>query len=161
MTMATRIGVLERGRLHQVGSAQELYTRPRNRFVAEFMGAMNWVPARAKPARTGEPLLLETPLGTFQASLPPPSSDPEREFTMGFRPSAANVSAGEGSNRIGCEILETQYVGSHQQLTVLARGTGDARAQFRFKIMEPNPLQIRRPGDRIEIRVAPEQIMVL
>ena len=161
MTMATRIGLLERGRLHQVGSAQELYMRPRNRFVAEFMGAMNWVPARVRPGREGEPPLLKTPLGFFRMSSPGPSAEPERELSMGFRPSAVSLSAGDGSNAIGCEILESQYAGSHQQLTVLARGREDPRAQFRFKVLEPNPLQIRRPGDRIEIRVAPEQIIVI
>jgi len=39
MTMADRIVVLNHGKIEQVGSPQELYERPANRFVAEFIGA--------------------------------------------------------------------------------------------------------------------------
>jgi len=43
MTMASRIAVMDQGRLQQVGSPQELYDEPANRFVAGFIGspAMN------------------------------------------------------------------------------------------------------------------------
>jgi multiple sugar transport system ATP-binding protein len=39
MTMGGRIAVMDRGRLQQVGSPQDVYTRPANRFVAEFIGS--------------------------------------------------------------------------------------------------------------------------
>jgi multiple sugar transport system ATP-binding protein len=39
MTMADRIVVLNHGKIEQVGSPEELYERPANRFVAEFIGA--------------------------------------------------------------------------------------------------------------------------
>src|SRR5512142_2664758 len=44
MTMGTRIAVMNEGRLQQVGTPQELYDRPINRFVAGFIGspAMNF-----------------------------------------------------------------------------------------------------------------------
>jgi iron(III) transport system ATP-binding protein len=41
MQMADRILVMNRGRIEQVGTAAELYYRPANRFVAEFLGQMN------------------------------------------------------------------------------------------------------------------------
>jgi multiple sugar transport system ATP-binding protein len=48
MTLADRIVVLEDGRVAQIGSPDELYTRPANMFVAGFIGtpAMNFVPVR-------------------------------------------------------------------------------------------------------------------
>ena len=47
MTMGHRIAVMEAGVLQQVGTPEELYTNPRNTFVAGFIGspAMNLVPA--------------------------------------------------------------------------------------------------------------------
>ncbi len=39
MTMATRIAVMEAGRLHQVGSPQEVYDQPVDLFVARFLGS--------------------------------------------------------------------------------------------------------------------------
>lgn len=41
MTMADRIGLMQRGRLVQVGTPEEVYDRPRTRFAAEFLGQVN------------------------------------------------------------------------------------------------------------------------
>ncbi len=41
LTMSDRIGVMERGRLAQVGSPQEIYARPANSYVADFVGEAN------------------------------------------------------------------------------------------------------------------------
>jgi ABC-type Fe3+/spermidine/putrescine transport system ATPase subunit len=38
-----RIGVLNRGRLEQLGTPEEIYSRPRTAFVASFMGKINWL----------------------------------------------------------------------------------------------------------------------
>ncbi len=43
LSMSDRIAVMNGGRLEQVGTPEDIYLRPRTRFVAEFMGAMNWV----------------------------------------------------------------------------------------------------------------------
>lgn len=49
MTMADRIAVMSEGRLQQLGTPDDIYTRPANRFVAEFVGSppMNFIPATA------------------------------------------------------------------------------------------------------------------
>jgi len=44
LTMADRIVVMRAGRIEQVGSGRELYGRPANRFVAEFIGRLNILP---------------------------------------------------------------------------------------------------------------------
>ena len=44
MSMSDRIAVLERGVLRQVSTPEELYERPANQFVAEFIGQCNWLP---------------------------------------------------------------------------------------------------------------------
>ncbi len=52
MTMANRIGVIEAGRLIQVGSPREIYTEPHNIYVATRLGqpAINLIPAGLIPA---------------------------------------------------------------------------------------------------------------
>ena len=49
MTMGDRIAVMNHGRLEQVGTPEELYERPANRFVAGFIGspAMSFAPVTA------------------------------------------------------------------------------------------------------------------
>ena len=47
LTMSDRIGVMSAGKLQQVGTAKDIYTRPVNRFVASFIGETNFLPATA------------------------------------------------------------------------------------------------------------------
>jgi ABC-type sugar transport system ATPase subunit len=55
MTMATRIAVLDRGRLQQVGRPQEVYDRPANAFVARFVGTPPMNVIDGASALTGSP----------------------------------------------------------------------------------------------------------
>jgi ABC-type Fe3+/spermidine/putrescine transport system ATPase subunit len=43
LSLSDRIAVMNEGRLEQVGTPQEVYLRPATRFVAVFLGAVNWV----------------------------------------------------------------------------------------------------------------------
>ena len=43
LSISDRIAVMNRGRIEQVGTPQEIYCSPRTRFVAGFMGGMNWI----------------------------------------------------------------------------------------------------------------------
>lgn len=57
MFLSDRIGILRDGRLEQVGTPEEIYRRPRTRFVASFIGLANFVP--------GTPELLVRPENTL------------------------------------------------------------------------------------------------
>jgi ABC-type Fe3+/spermidine/putrescine transport system ATPase subunit len=43
LSLSDRIAVMHRGRIEQTGTPQEVYFKPRTRFVAGFLGALNWV----------------------------------------------------------------------------------------------------------------------
>lgn len=43
LSMSDQIAVMNAGALEQVGSPRDIYGRPRTRFVADFLGAMNWI----------------------------------------------------------------------------------------------------------------------
>ena len=47
LVMADRAAVMDAGSLVQTGTPHELYETPRNRFVADFIGVMNFIPGRA------------------------------------------------------------------------------------------------------------------
>jgi putative spermidine/putrescine transport system ATP-binding protein len=53
MTMSDRIAVFCNGKLEQVGSPLDVYNRPANRFVGEFVGDSNFFAGRADPSRPG------------------------------------------------------------------------------------------------------------
>jgi spermidine/putrescine transport system ATP-binding protein len=42
LSLSDRMAVMNRGRIEQIGTPQEIYLRPHTRFVAGFLGAMNW-----------------------------------------------------------------------------------------------------------------------
>jgi len=88
MTMGTRIAVMNEGRLQQVGSPQELYDRPINRFVAGFIGspAMNF--ATVEVTGTGDSVVLQG--SNVSVPLPPQFRESigatGRQLIVGFRP---------------------------------------------------------------------------
>ncbi len=43
LSLSDRIAVMNQGRIEQIGTPQEVYLRPRTRFVAGFLGAVNWI----------------------------------------------------------------------------------------------------------------------
>lgn len=64
MAVSDRIGVMEGGVLLQVGTPEEVYEKPQTRFVAEFLGVANLIPAfRSGPG-------VRTPFGFFPLKVP-------------------------------------------------------------------------------------------
>jgi spermidine/putrescine transport system ATP-binding protein len=52
LTMSDRIGVMNDGRLLQVGNAHDIYEKPESRFVADFIGDINLIEAEITGARS-------------------------------------------------------------------------------------------------------------
>ncbi|MEZ5796534.1 MAG: ABC transporter ATP-binding protein [Paracoccaceae bacterium] len=74
LTMSDRIVVMRAGRIEQIGTPREIYRRPGNRFVAEFIGETNLFPvtidrveAGRAVGRTAEGLEFLLPAGTARA----------------------------------------------------------------------------------------------
>jgi multiple sugar transport system ATP-binding protein len=95
MTLGDQIAVLDRGRLQQVGTPEELYFSPANRFVAGFIGSPSMNFAEAK-LRAGEPLSLDVAGQTW--SLPGALerwsalvSYVDRVVVLGLRPDAFSL----------------------------------------------------------------------
>jgi putative spermidine/putrescine transport system ATP-binding protein len=63
LTMSDRVALMNRGRIEQLGDARELYERPVNPFVAEFLGESNIVAGRVAPAADGQHAWLTTRAG--------------------------------------------------------------------------------------------------
>ena len=55
MTVADRIGVMDRGRLVQVATPAEIYEQPNSRWVADFIGDVNLIEGRVIAAGAGTP----------------------------------------------------------------------------------------------------------
>ncbi|WP_158746398.1 ABC transporter ATP-binding protein [Acidisphaera sp. L21] len=106
LSMATRIGLLEQGRLAQVGTPTEIYERPVSRSVAAFMGAANILPATVR-----EPGMLDLPsLGVVaQADTRGMTGD----IHLALRPERLRVSRASagGPNSVAGVVAESAYRG--------------------------------------------------
>lgn len=108
MTMADRIVVMSEGRIQQIGTPEEIYSAPRNMFVAEFIGtpSMNMIGgvievangvAQFRPENGGAVVRLS---GDWQGPLP-------ANATLGIRPEAIAVGpSGNGGAEGVIELVE-------------------------------------------------------
>jgi multiple sugar transport system ATP-binding protein len=118
MTMGHRIAVLRRGVLQQLGSTEELYTRPANLFVATFIGspAMNVVPARATAGERGVELRAEgisLRLTADRAHALSVNGAPE--LLVGFRPehlALVDEVAGDEAGRVELPVRLVEPLGA-------------------------------------------------
>jgi putrescine transport system ATP-binding protein len=58
LSMASRVGVMNRGRLVQIGTPTEIYERPGSRFVADFVGEVNLFEGELTGQSDGQALAL-------------------------------------------------------------------------------------------------------
>ncbi|TGP24114.1 MULTISPECIES: sn-glycerol-3-phosphate ABC transporter ATP-binding protein UgpC [unclassified Mesorhizobium] len=95
MTLADRIVVLKEGVVEQVGTPMELYKRPGNLFVAQFIGspAMNILPAKIEKA--GNPTVVSH-VGDRKATVPiaTPASANGAAVSFGVRPEDLAIATG-------------------------------------------------------------------
>ena len=62
LTMSDRIAVMSRGKVLQMGSAVEIYERPINRFVADFIGELNFLDGKVKSVKKGDQAIVRIPV---------------------------------------------------------------------------------------------------
>jgi multiple sugar transport system ATP-binding protein len=125
MTMATRIAVLDRGVLQQLGTPAELYARPANLFVAGFIGspAMNFFEAQV--AREDGNLMLDA--GSFRIPAPGAVDAYEgRSVTLGIRPEdihdPAYLPPGIKTSAVEASVDVVEAMGSETYLHLVAGG---------------------------------------
>jgi multiple sugar transport system ATP-binding protein len=114
MTMADTIVVLREGAVEQVGPPVELYERPRNRFVALFLGApqMNMLAATVTGvAPSGLTLSLDQGRAVIEAAVNCEPRDPGAALSLGVRPEHLTPSDEGLRVRVdACEILGAETI---------------------------------------------------
>jgi multiple sugar transport system ATP-binding protein len=118
MTMADKIVVLQGGRVEQIGSPLELYDRPRNIFVAGFLGspAMNFLEGTLE-AGSGPSLALA---GGARVKLSQaPGNSAGRPLTLGIRPEDISLGGDEGVDAV-VKVIEP--TGSETHVAVEIEG---------------------------------------
>jgi ABC-type Fe3+/spermidine/putrescine transport system ATPase subunit len=95
LALSDRVAIMNRGRLEQVGSPEEIYGQPRSRFVAEFVGLSNFLEARVE-AVEGDTMVVA--LGGRPVTLAAlPGAAPGARVWLFVRPSEVELAPPDGS----------------------------------------------------------------
>jgi multiple sugar transport system ATP-binding protein len=156
MTLGDRIVVMRDGLVQQVGSPLELYRRPRNKFVAGFIGspAMNFFEVAVEAM--GDKLVARAPgieialTGAVGQRLKPYVG---RSVTVGVRPEHIALGERQAADDITLEVpvLVTEQLGSEQLLDVRL-----GAALLRVAAVDPT-LTIRS-GEAVRLSIGIEQV---
>ena len=149
MTMATRLAVMDRGRLAQVGTPAEVYEAPDSRFVAEFLGAANILEGTVAVAAV-EGLRISA---AGMEILAPGSAPPGSRVAIAIRPERLRISrnaVADGTpNQARGTLRGVAYRGEGFTFHVALDGGGELR------VSQPNQRPVSErpvaPGDAVSV----------
>lgn len=154
LSMADRLVVLRKGRVQQVGTPEELHTRPRNWHVADFMGFRNLVPARVAEVRDDHVVVIAS--GLRLVATPMVALSPGEEVVVGVRPedltvvTGAAAAADSGATTLDAVVEVVEYQG--RELAVEARTAQGVRLHVRTA-------ERLAPGDAVSLAVSPRALL--
>ncbi len=149
LTLSDSIAVFNQGRVLQVGAPKELYERPANRFVADFIGINNLIDGTVRSLDAPQRRLhVETALGPMSALLDERLREGER-CVLCVRPENASVAgqAGRESNRVRGKVSFAAYLGNILRYDV-DLGTG---VVFKADVRDPWHHELLPPGTAVEV----------
>ena len=149
LSLADRIAVMNAGLLQQVGTAEAVYDRPANVFVADFVGEprMNLLPATVRPLPGGDAAVLlaeETRL-----TLPGAGGLGERAVTLGIRPQDLQVGRPDAPGAVAATVFAFEPLQEIGRLTVVLPGVA-ARL-----VVETHHAYWAAGGDAVGLRFDP------
>ncbi|MFI6641971.1 ABC transporter ATP-binding protein [Streptomyces sp. NPDC050504] len=145
LTLADRIAVMDKARLRDCGTPQELYRRPRTEFTASFVGNANLLPVKVSPAGVSlDGTELDVPVSDGVAA--------GAAATLCVRPHL--VGLGEGPNALRGTVAEVQWRGATHRLYVDVAGH---RVMADVRELRETPAL----GDAVTLHFAPEDGVLL
>lgn len=153
MTLADRIVVFNAGRVQQVGTPLELYERPRNLFVAGFLGApkMNVLPVKLS-STAHVTLNADTVVKTLADTS---SSSVGATLTLGIRPEHLRLAQPEDEGKVTAQVVLVEHLGD--QMLVYLRLAGVAEEVCMKLSGQAARLHY---GDQVTVAFPPEHCML-
>jgi len=167
MTVASRIGVMDAGRLEQVASPRELYEAPASRRIAEFIGEVNLFDGEVESHELNRLTIATRDAGTIVAA-EPRNPVTKTSVSVAIRPEkvklsrrgpAADTSASQSLNRLEGVVSEVSYLGGLTSYKVKL----DSGAVVRSSMANTTRIDIDAYGlsQRVVVWFTPDDCMVL
>ena len=151
LAVSDKIVVMNKGRIAQAGTPADLYERPADAFVADFIGSANLVPAEIL-ARDKKGMLT-VGLGKSKLKVKANGVDGDKVFLV-IRPSGVILDdKAEEGRGVPAKIERATYLGSHWEYTIEAAGQS---------IFVVQPIGKRfAPGAKVQMRLDLAQLAVV
>jgi putative spermidine/putrescine transport system ATP-binding protein/putrescine transport system ATP-binding protein len=151
MSLGERVFIMNRGRIVQQGTPDDIYARPQSRFVAEFMGRSNWFAGTLRNAAT-----FQSTCGlTLQVA--PGSATGAHDLCV--RPESVDLlpeSTDAGPNRMPGRVVDVALLGAVRQIVVALHGGQQVL------VAQPNRAHTGCvPGQPVVIGFAPDACMLV
>ncbi|MCC5623848.1 ABC transporter ATP-binding protein [Nostoc sp. CHAB 5715] len=157
MTMGDRIAIMSEGKIQQVASPLELYNRPANLFVAEFIGSppMNFIPVEFHA-----PQLITH--SQFRFTLPEVWGRALQKYNrktliLGIRPEHLNLSMPATKN-LPVQVDLVENLGNDSFLSVKIAEPGSQRATTNYLQVRIPPDRFVQAGEQLWLSLTPEKI---
>jgi iron(III) transport system ATP-binding protein len=158
LTMADRVVIMSGGRLIQNAPPQQVYHRPVDAFVADFIGAMNFLGEGAADG-DGSVELAGTTLNASQAA----EYDQDDRVLTAIRPEDVRLHAESGPNRLSSVVRFVEFRGSFYrvrcELEALRDGRGEAVMEVDVQPMVLESLSAA-VGDVLHVELPPDRILL-
>ena len=162
MTMSDRIAVMSKGKVQQMGTPVEIYERPANKFVADFIGESNFFDGRIKSLSKEEAVVSIPELNAEVTGIPvSPGLVNGEEITVSIRPEKVLISEKPmNQNTFKGKVTNTVYIGTDTHVYVDLMGK-------RVKVFEQNRISRLDPGSfyavgqDVNLVMMPENVLVL
>ncbi len=149
LSMSDRIVVMNNGRIQQIGSPDEIYSKPSNTFVASFIGTppMNLIPCRVVDGKT-----LECPgfKYVFENEIAEKILREHNEIYFGIRPEDIMITSKENSDAEAV-ILVVEPIGRDLVVTI------QLGEEHTIKLLAPPSINLK-PGEKIYLKFKKEKI---
>ena len=148
LTMSDRIAVFNDGEIQQLATPGDLYERPANSFVAQFIGENNKIRGRVV-AMNGESCRVEVEGGGHVEALPVAVSSIGVPTTLSLRPERVRIGPVNGacSNVFSARVEELIYLGDHTRV----RATVCGSSEFVIKVPNSEGVPDLQPGATISV----------
>ncbi len=115
LSMADRIAVMNEGRIEQIGTPREIYSSPKSRFTATFLGRMNAISGKVVRKIASGEVVVGTNVGELRASKPAQEFSSGQEVECLIRPEAVRITTEEWAVAGEENVLSGTVVGHAYQ----------------------------------------------
>jgi iron(III) transport system ATP-binding protein len=154
LSMSDRVLVMRDGHVLQVGSPEDVYRRPADRFVAEFVGQCNLISGRVA-STDGGTVVLDVDGGSHRLTLRPDRTPTlDSQVTVVIRPEAVSLESPDskvnGTNTWDANVHAVAFLGDHYQYELQA-GPLELTVQTPTKV----------PGEQLKVHIPPHACSVV